>query len=419
MAGFGQSPQGGSRLSAQLKGRRSGFCSELCARIAPEHRCRLKIIIHMGQGKTGTTALQESLHAASGSLSAAKVLYPGFCDGVAHHLLLALYGDQKVLPPWTHERLGGIDGTVRKAKSVWAKTCVEIERSRPELLVLSSEYLINDNVSATRAKLGAHLAEFSTDITPVVYIRHPVDHFRSQLQQWLKHRNGPCLPLGGGIKASILDTEAAFSRRPQIVAFDRQSLHGGDVIEDFATRFLAPWVQPSDLPRIQTNVGLSAEALVLMVQMRAELGGTYEAACQVSRLVGHLEALDRSDPPEQPLTLLPEVAQAALRSATGIRWLVDTGQVQLSNLDIDKIDGAPPPEWMQKAPAETLFLHDADRLKRLRSAVDQILAQEKIGKHPIKRMRTLAPSTGRTPKASIRGRLMQRLLVKLAALQRP
>lgn len=362
--------------------------------------------------------MQECLSASAGSLRAAKVLYPDFRNGVAHHLLLALCGNPEGLPRWTLDHMGGVEGTVRKAKAVWDRTCTEIERSRPELLVLSSEYLIHENVNATRARLAALLSEFSTDITPVVYIRHPVDHYRSRVQQWLKHRDRPCQPVTGGIRTALLDTEAAFSRRPEVVAFDRKSLHGGDIIEDFATRFLAPWVKPSDLPRTQSNVGLSAEALVLMAQMRAELGGSYEASRIVVKMIRHLETLDAIDPPERSLTLLPEVAEAALRSATSIRWLVETGQLQLSNLDISQIDGTPPPEWMQKAPPETLFLHDGARLERLRSAMDLIRAEEKSGKRPMKKTQPSALASGKAPKASFRDQLMRYLLAKLAAYTR-
>ncbi|NJS40086.1 MAG: hypothetical protein HC783_14935 [Rhodobacteraceae bacterium] len=119
------------------------------------------------------------------------------------------------------------------------------------------------------------------------------------------------------------------------------------------------------------------------------------------------------------MTLLPEVAEAALRMATSIRWLVETGQVQFANLDTSKIDDAPVPDWMQTAPPETLFLHDPERLKRMRSAIDEIRAKERAAKRRPKGLRTAAEPSVNSPKGRLRDRLLHRLLAKLSALQRP
>ena len=53
----------------------------------------MKILLHMGQGKTGTTALQQSLHTAADTLRERGVCYPRFGAGaIAHHLLMPLCG---------------------------------------------------------------------------------------------------------------------------------------------------------------------------------------------------------------------------------------------------------------------------------------------------------------------------------------
>ncbi|MDM7932498.1 hypothetical protein [Tabrizicola sp.] len=370
----------------------------------------MKIIVHMGQSKTGTSSLQESLHAAPEMLRARKVLYPRFGHKyVAHHLLLALCGSANRLPPWNLDRLGGPEGAEAAARSAWQMTCEDIRRNPPELLVLSSEYFINHLDSGGKARLAALLSRLSSDITPVLYVRHPVDHYRARLQQALKHGDRRCVPVSGNLKGAILDTEAAFGRKPELVAFDRRTLHGRDIVCDFATRFLAPWIQATDLPSLNTNVGLSAEALVLMAQLRAEAGGTYEASRQVSNLIPKLEALDRSDPPAQSLTLLPEVAEAALRSATNHLWLARTGQLQIPGLDLDRIDGASPPEWMATVPSQNLFHHDPERLNRLRISIEQLRARASSAN------RSGKPSEN--PILRIRDLLLRFLLRKLASSQ--
>lgn len=371
----------------------------------------MKIILHMGQSKTGTSSLQKSLNAACSTLRGKGVFYPQFGNGiVAHHLLAELCTDQNILPRWTLEKVGGAEGAVKKAaRRAWDLTCEDIRRNRPEVLVLSSEFLAHQTDRAAKARLGALLTTISSDITPVIYVRHPVDHYRARLQQWIKHRDHPFPPISLNLQEATLDTEAAFARPPELVVFDRKKLLGGDVVHDFAERFLSSWIQPSDLPSLNANVGLSAEALVLMVQLRSEAGGSYEAARRGDRLIPHLTALDQSDPPALPLTLLPEVAEAALRSATGHRWLVEAGRLHIPNLDISRIDGAPLPDWMTTAPPETFFLHDAERLDRLRQAIEKHYSARNVRGQPD---RPLAE-----PKPRIRDLVLRFLQRKLALLE--
>jgi hypothetical protein len=370
----------------------------------------VKIILHMGQAKTGTSSLQQALQAAAPALRARGVLYPDLEPGsVAHKLLLALCGDVNRLPRWQLEQMGGPEGARDIARRGWARMCDDIRDTRPELLVLSSEYLVVHTDGRQKADLAALLSPLSAEITPVIYVRHPVEHYRSRLQQSLRHSDERCLPVGLNLKRAVLDTEAAFGRAPELVAFDRTVLHGADIVRDFATRFLSPLVGPEDLPAVTANVGLSAEATALLARLRAEAGGTYEASRKVAKLLRLMEVLDREDPPAQPFTLLPEVAEAALRSASCHRWLAETGRLQIPGLQTDRIDGSPPPDWMHEAAPDSLFLHDPDRLDRLRQAVERHRAKGKAsgpGNRQAKR-----------PAFRLRKWLLQGLQRKLNALQ--
>lgn len=337
---------------------------------------RLKIILHMGQAKTGTTSLQRSLRAAAGSLREQGVFYPQLGNGyVAHHLLLGICGAADRLPKWDLDNMGGLEGTIKTAQRAWDTVRKEIDEQRPEIMVLSSEYLLGKPKADAKERLRDQLSELSDDITPVIYVRHPVEHFRSLFQQFVKHVDGPFPPVRLDLRSAILETEAAFGRTVELATFDRSVLHQGDIAKDFATRFLAGRVDPSILPSMNDNVSLSAEALALIVRLRAKAGGTYEAARSVSRLVARIQELDRNDPPAKPMDLLPEVAEAALRAATGHRWLAETRQLHIPRLEIEKIDGAPPPDWMMTAPPTALFNHDPERLERLQRALDQRLSK--------------------------------------------
>lgn len=333
----------------------------------------MKILLHMGQAKTGTTALQQSLHTTADSLRARGVYYPRFGgNAIAHHLLLPLCGAATKLPVWTLNDQGGPEAAIRAARAAWATTCDEIRSNPPDVLILSSEMLLGGTDHAEKARLAKILLSLSNDILPIVYIRHPVELYRSGLQEMLKAVSRPHPPVGLNLREQIEDIEAIFPHPPALVAYDRSTLIQGDIVPDFADRFLAPLIGAVDLPRRQANLGLSAEALVLMTRLRNQAGGSISAARRVARLKEHFYAFDRDDPPATPLTLLPEVAEAALRSATCHRWLAETGRLQIPGLDTGSIDGAPVPDWMMTAAPETMFRHDPGRLSRLRRVIDQL-----------------------------------------------
>lgn len=369
----------------------------------------MKILLHMGQGKTGTTALQQSLHSAADTLRASGVFYPHFGgNAIAHHLLVALCGDPKNLPVWTLNDLGGPDLAVRKARAAWAATCDAITSNPPKVLILSSELLLGATNRAEKTRLAETLFKLSDDIQPILYIRHPVDLYRSALQEMLKAVSSPKPPVSQDLRGKIEDIEAIFPHPPALVAYDKGTLFQRDTVPDFANRFLLPLVGAVDLPQRQANLGLSAEALVLMARMRAEAGGSVSAARGVARLKKHLLDFDRLDPPLTPLTLLPEVAEAALRSATCHRWLAETGRLVIPGLEIDRIDGAAVPDWMMTAAPETMFPHDPARLARLRQSIDQISAL------PVRGLTPKATGLQRSP--SLQDRFLRFLNRKITAV---
>lgn len=330
-----------------------------------------RIVLHLGQGKTGTTSLQQSLHRAAEMLRSRGILYPRFGgSAIAHHLLLPLCEDPNRLPPWTLNDLGGAEAAVERAWEAWNATCDAILADPPDLLVLSSELLIHGTDSAAKKRLAGLLAELSKDITAVVYVRHPVDHYRARLQEWLKAEDRPLPPTRLHLREAIESIEAAFPQPPMLVCYDRSTLLGGDIVSDFAKRILSPW-GPPELTRQEANVGLSAEALVLLCRLRAAGDGSTAAARRVARLIAPLARLDQSDPPRRPLTLNPDVAEAALRAATCHRWLAETGRLVIPGLDVSRIDGAEVPERLLTAAPDTLFAHDPDRLERLRLSLRQ------------------------------------------------
>lgn len=338
----------------------------------------MRIVLHMGQGKTGTTALQRALHAARGALAAHDILYPTMPDGaVAHHLLLALAEAPERIPPHVSEVHGGLEQTRQKAAEAFAGIAVEVARTRPEVLILSSETLLHGCRREAKLRLHRLLVTLSEDIQPVVYVREPAALYVARAQEKARVAVRPLPPGPQQIRTAIEETEAAFGLMPAVVTFDRARLTEGSIVADFITRFLSNRIAPAEVPDRIENPSLSAEAALLSLRFRALVApdSDWKQDRRSQRLYRILNRLEQDEGHHLRPQLRPGFAQAIRRASVDYLWLRDRFDVTFPEIDYAAIDGAPLPTPMLRAPLEDIFEIDGARyvalmLEALRSALD-------------------------------------------------
>ena len=148
----------------------------------------MKILLHMGLSKTGTTSLQSALFASREQLRKRGIVYPDGGPARENHKLLtvllqppdSVVRDVKFIFDFDDARMR------RAAQDMWEATKREVERARPELLILSSEYLFAKPRAEGFHKLRELLTQLSHDITPIVYFREAAAHFGLGVQQSVK-----------------------------------------------------------------------------------------------------------------------------------------------------------------------------------------------------------------------------------------
>ncbi|MBC7284275.1 hypothetical protein [Hoeflea sp.] len=126
------------------------------------------VYLHIGIGKTGTTAIQHALHLQRDQLLEDGVLYPK--SGVAyeaHHSLAPL--NVKAIP--------------KPVKEMYETLRSEIEEANPDKVLLSSEFFcfVNPNVVA---EIAAYMKDYTT--TVIFFVREQVDLIESAYKQELK-----------------------------------------------------------------------------------------------------------------------------------------------------------------------------------------------------------------------------------------
>ena len=229
----------------------------------------VKIILHIGMPKAGSTALQAALVAARRPLRKAGVLYP---KGAFNHNFLVA----GVAPP---DRLGRVfaqqyQGDADRIRvdfaAFWQGIVAAIDRRRPEVVVLSAETMFSGLWSGGPEPLRRLVAPLDARLEIVCYVRRPSDYYLSMAQQQLKASS--TLPVAGPVGyRRPLEAARAVADAVHVIAYDRAQFPDGDIVADFATRFLpAAGAGLRAVPDPKVKPSMSAEAMDIVQAFRRE-----------------------------------------------------------------------------------------------------------------------------------------------------
>jgi hypothetical protein len=307
----------------------------------------MKLLLHLGFSKTGTTSLQVALDQSRDALMAAGVLYPKADIPPAHHVLAAVMFDQGRAPRHVYDWHDGPDGARAHGLTLLANLAEQIARTKPDLVILSSEALTNEKVTRQDfERLFALLRPLATEIEPVFYVREPASDYLSLMQERGKLSRRPMAPCIRPVRRILEDLATVAGRAPTVLPFERAQLAGGDIVSDFARRFLDGRIEPSALPRKSDNVSFSGEALAIAMELRGILSREEDGVRDdfAARFLPLLRKADQQG--YRPIALKPDVAQAIRRAASDFIWLRDQYGIVFDALDYGSIDGTPiPAHW--------------------------------------------------------------------------
>lgn len=354
----------------------------------------LKIIVHCGTNKTGSTAIQDTFAAKAADLRARGVLYPAL-DSYTHHtrLLFACLADDEMWGSFGRNDDDKRAAGVRQSLDQWDILRQFVDDSMPDTLVLSSEFVFGLRDGSLK-RLRDRLAEFSEDIDWIVYLRDPRGHYLSSAQQVLKFGAFVKDPRVSQLYASKYDKfETLFPGRIAARVFDRTTLTGGDVVTDLASYLLpSDEGEPAPFRALSANETLSAEAMALLSEFNREVWDTRRMPGNaISKcVIQAIEDEERHRRYTKPV-LRPEIAEVvarvhaadvlALRDRAGIIFPTFDYDVAAQVGDADLADLAAADRYATLSVGEIVD-YDPDLLARLRLRSMQAMAKRLSGPKP-------------------------------------
>jgi hypothetical protein len=225
----------------------------------------MRLVLHVGHGKTGTSSVQATLRANADLLAANGICYPAPEKRDGHSALLAM------LKPY--EKRPRIYHLVPEEK--WVKyghrMRREILNTECDVMVLSSEYLYTQSLEFHTALKKLLNRRFS-DVSVHAWIRDPVSFFRSFKAQAMQ-------PVGGEEMRFDPPLERASLRHRQRVEtlrsvwgdenvklhpYNRELMVGGNTTLDFLDKALLE-AASLDLQLVERNIRLTEPLTVTEV----------------------------------------------------------------------------------------------------------------------------------------------------------
>ncbi|MEZ0472966.1 hypothetical protein [Luteimonas salinilitoris] len=201
----------------------------------------MRIVFHVGMGKTGTSSLQSTLARNRIVLERAGVIYPKMDNGSTHQLLSAIAKPYEARPRGL-DHLSVEDW--RLAQDKVKAAIVDSASRRPSVILFSTEYALDFREDGQQL-LRTLFEVFTHDISVVVWLRDPIDYYRSFINQRAKPVGNPSRDRGApdprkfspGLRKRVNRLRSVWPS-VSINLYDRKQMIEGNIISDFVYRAL-------------------------------------------------------------------------------------------------------------------------------------------------------------------------------------
>ena len=284
----------------------------------------MKIIIHAGMGKTGSTTVQRTFSRLRQAVYAYPLADAGIANIHSRLFTLCFSAEDSILDAFPNS--GDSQRQLRcKRRDLRRRLDAAMASAARPALLISTEYLSfgqgrkwNDMVR----RFADYCRQHSDDMEVYAYVRPPVSYMESALPQTLRTavdlRHAPLLQWPQ-YRKGFAPLDACFGReRVHLIPYDRARLKGGDVVLDFAARIKVPLHKSQVL---QANESVPLETTSLLYAFRTLLPQRKPALWRAEKRNAFVAALATIGG-NGKLRLAPQLVQPILqREQADLKWL--------------------------------------------------------------------------------------------------
>ncbi|MEM9669368.1 MAG: hypothetical protein AAF950_10625 [Pseudomonadota bacterium] len=289
----------------------------------------MKLLLHIGIPKTGSTSIQGYLAKESDTLEKNSIIYPE----AAH----AEFGGSRILDAIREPETAGRDDreSIDRHLAKIAKTHTDPK------VIISSEYLINiyRHCDLLKEFLDAHFEGAKI----IMYVREPCAFYKSIILQALKAE--AVFPAPDKFKheyrASIEHIERHFPDCLNLRIFNRERLLQGNIVYDFVKSFLPEQdIEASEFSEASLNVTPAPETLYLMQRYfrqnhRDEPRQFRREAWALFHIFNHTARLEGL-PTES--NLKPGIRELIIsRHSDDLIWMKEQKDIRFSGIEYERI----------------------------------------------------------------------------------
>jgi hypothetical protein len=231
----------------------------------------MRIILHAGMPKAGSTALQMTLKNARARLLRRGVLYPDTTEGHQNFAIAGVVSYRRLPRGYRRVYADKQDTLECDFKKYWNNILSQIGRYGPHTLVLSGEAFYRSFSEDEIDKLNKLLRPLAEQVKVVIYARRPSEYYLSSVQQGLRasHKLKPIRPIS--YRATIEPYLNYIADELSVIPFVRNELYGRDIALDFASRFIPDCLEEVSASAAgPTNETVSAEAMSILQSYRSQ-----------------------------------------------------------------------------------------------------------------------------------------------------
>lgn len=301
----------------------------------------VRIVIHAGANKTGSTAIQNACAEHRKTLAKAGIFYPSVGSATNHNMLLpAILDDEEFRGNLNRSNAEGRAASIVKSEELWTQFAEDLTNNECDTVLLSSEFVLGLRPNSFE-RLLKRLRAFSNDFHAVVYVRDPCDHYLSSAQQILKYGAAVKDPRNvQNFAQKIRMTEKYLPGRVTLRVFSRDKLHRGDITLDFLKVALGEKRSANvNVVPMVSNTSLSAEGMALLRKFNRVVWGNRRVVGSAvnKELLKAISEEEEKGSYNKP-KLLPDIREVVMRcNIEDVRRLRDDYGVVFEKFDYDVV----------------------------------------------------------------------------------